>query len=444
MSERKFASTSIRDSEDKLGLTPDDVNKLLADTNTTVAKTKGFTKIGDANYEDGLIFTSLMKLLDAGDGGQETAGVSGLRDNGFLPSIWSGGSYEEAIAFGEFIKAFENKEPLPTARMANFVMLHNGYAKVGDTYFQPNGSLFLLDDTGKVSVLINKQKIPTLQDLYKGTPVNTESHGEDVDVITESYTSNASIEIEKDSTNLQIQLNFSVKRDSVHSGPPQEEDYNFLTYILTLYKDGIPFQELESITISYTYPNYNDSFIGKYVDKTLQNMPIGVYTLKVQKGTTHGNITGHAGLQEVLMATEYYVNYDNMIHIGSNGLVAKTGSTTFHVSPAGIIGRGNIRMGLVTFYGGATISGDGDVLDFVGFDDYEVERLSEGHYRIGHSANTLKYTIAITLLQEDRTYHIDEKTSYDFTVIFRNTISDSHNDTKFEFNLTKEQDYASM
>ena len=58
---------------------------------------------------------------------------------------------------------------------------------------------------------------------------------------------------------------------------------------------------------------------------------------------------------------------------------------------------------------GATISGDGDVLDFVGFDDYEVERLSEGHYRIGHSANTLKYTIAITLLQEDRTYHIDEK-----------------------------------
>ena len=93
--------------------------------------------------------------------------------------------------------------------------------------------MFLLDDTGKVSVLINKQKIPTLQDLYKGTPVNTESHGEDVDVITESYTSNASIEIEKDSTNLQIQLNFSVKRDSVHSGP-QEEDYNFFNVHIDL------------------------------------------------------------------------------------------------------------------------------------------------------------------------------------------------------------------
>ena len=49
------------------------------------------------NFEDGLIFTSLIKLLDAGDGGQETAGVSGLRDNGFLPSIWSGGLMKKRL-----------------------------------------------------------------------------------------------------------------------------------------------------------------------------------------------------------------------------------------------------------------------------------------------------------------------------------------------------------
>lgn len=98
MSERKFASTLIRDSEDKLGLTPEGVNKLLADTNTTVAKTKGFTKIGDVNFEDGLIFTSLIKLLDAGNEDDEMAGVSGIAgDDKEDPAFWAGGTYEQAI-----------------------------------------------------------------------------------------------------------------------------------------------------------------------------------------------------------------------------------------------------------------------------------------------------------------------------------------------------------
>ena len=98
MSERKFASTLIRDSEDKLGLTPEEVNKLLADTNTTVAKTKGFTKIGDVSFPEGLIFTSLIKLLDAGNDGDEMAGVSGIAGaNKKDPAFWAGGSYDQAF-----------------------------------------------------------------------------------------------------------------------------------------------------------------------------------------------------------------------------------------------------------------------------------------------------------------------------------------------------------
>ena len=95
---KRVISTTVRDSEDKLGLTPEDVNKLLADTNTTVAKTKGFTQIGDANYGDGLIFTSLIKLLDAGNDGEEMAGISGIAgDNKEDPAFWAGGTYEQAI-----------------------------------------------------------------------------------------------------------------------------------------------------------------------------------------------------------------------------------------------------------------------------------------------------------------------------------------------------------
>ena len=98
MSERKFASASIRDSEDTLGLSPEDVNKLLADNNTTVAKTEGFTKIGDVNFPEGLIFTSLIKLLDAGNNSNEMAGVSGIAGvNKEYPAFWAGGTYDQAI-----------------------------------------------------------------------------------------------------------------------------------------------------------------------------------------------------------------------------------------------------------------------------------------------------------------------------------------------------------
>lgn len=98
MSERKFVSTLIRDSEDKLGLTPEEVNKLLADTNTTVAKTEGFTKIGDVSFPEGLIFTSLIKLLDAGNNSDEMAGVSGIAGaNKEYPAFWAGGTYAQAF-----------------------------------------------------------------------------------------------------------------------------------------------------------------------------------------------------------------------------------------------------------------------------------------------------------------------------------------------------------
>ena len=98
MSERKFASTTIRDSEDTLGMTPEEVNKLLADTNTAVAKTEGFTKIGDVNFPEGLIFTSLIKLLDAGNNSDEMAGVSGIAGaNKEYPAFWAGGTYAQAF-----------------------------------------------------------------------------------------------------------------------------------------------------------------------------------------------------------------------------------------------------------------------------------------------------------------------------------------------------------
>ena len=155
MSERKFASTTIRDSEDKLGLTPEQVSQLLADANTSLAKTKGFTQIGDVNFEDGLIFTSLIKLLDAGNDGDEMAGVSGIAGEAKdQPAFWAGGTYAEALA-----------------DLAKIILRHNGTGKIG---------VFEVDEAGSVNIYdpeildllrleFVKSKVPTVANLLSQT-----------------------------------------------------------------------------------------------------------------------------------------------------------------------------------------------------------------------------------------------------------------------------------
>ena len=80
------------------------VDKAQSDANISLAKTEGFTKIGDVNFPEGLIFTSLIKLLDAGNDGEEMAGISGIAGaNKEDPAFWAGGTYDQA--FGGTAKA---------------------------------------------------------------------------------------------------------------------------------------------------------------------------------------------------------------------------------------------------------------------------------------------------------------------------------------------------
>lgn len=185
MSERKFASTSIRDSEDKLGLTPEGVNQLLAENNTTVAITKGFTKMGDVNIPDGLIFTSLIKLLDAGNDGDEMAGVSGIAgDNKEDPAFWAGGSYDQAI--GGTAKAiirhdgsskFTDTEITGTVNATEGTI---GSMKLQNNMLVSDGEKLIIDGTSStitlkdassddVKILIKPNNLPTSPSSFFGS-----------------------------------------------------------------------------------------------------------------------------------------------------------------------------------------------------------------------------------------------------------------------------------
>ncbi|HHT04568.1 MAG TPA: hypothetical protein GX005_09660 [Bacteroidales bacterium] len=185
MSERKFASTLIRDSEDKLGLTPEQVSQLLADVNTSLAKTKGFTKIGDVTLPDGLIFTSLIKLLDVGNDGDEMAGISGiagaLKNN---PAFWAGGAYEQAFALISFLSKMSAGVAPSDGEydaLASISLLHNGAAKIGDFIVEESGRITLVDpETGKPRLIFNASNIPFLSDLlstsYAGDSVDNSAN----------------------------------------------------------------------------------------------------------------------------------------------------------------------------------------------------------------------------------------------------------------------------
>lgn len=93
------------------------IDKTQADANVALAKTAGFTQIGDVSFPEGLIFTSLIKLLDAGNNGDEMAGISGIAGvNKEDPAFWAGGSYDQA--FGGTAKA---------------IIRHDGSSKFTDT-----------------------------------------------------------------------------------------------------------------------------------------------------------------------------------------------------------------------------------------------------------------------------------------------------------------------
>ncbi len=166
-----------------LGLTPEGVNKLLADTNTTVAKTKGFTRIGDVNFEDGLIFTSLMKLLDAGNDGDEMAGVSGIAgENKKDPAFWAGGTYEQAIdgtakaiirhdGTSKFTETeIEGKITATEGFLANWTIQRNTIiSKDGSVEIDSNTNTISLVNPSGGRIVIKNSEIPDILTLF---PVN--------------------------------------------------------------------------------------------------------------------------------------------------------------------------------------------------------------------------------------------------------------------------------
>ena len=148
-----------------------------AQANLAAAKTEGFTQIGGQTFDSGLIFTSIMKLFDAGSG-NETAGISGilgsLRNQ---PSFWSGGTYEEAILLANFLHHLTSGTPAGQfdyqtaySNLAPVTILHNGAAKIGNFIVFENGTIVMIDpESGTERLMFSISDLDEISQLL--TPV---------------------------------------------------------------------------------------------------------------------------------------------------------------------------------------------------------------------------------------------------------------------------------
>lgn len=168
MSERKFASTTIRDSEDKLGLTPQQVAELLAKANESAAVTDKF----GTDISGGLISSIIIYLRDLASM-IETAGLSGiqgeLNDN---PAFWAGGTHADALAVTSFLRKIANGQTPAVgeyAALAKIALLHSGAAKVGDLIVEESGRIIMVDPvTGKERIVFSLEDLPSIEDLVAG------------------------------------------------------------------------------------------------------------------------------------------------------------------------------------------------------------------------------------------------------------------------------------
>lgn len=150
----------------------DVANNAQADATSARAITDNF----GTEINGGLISTVVMFLREF-NSNKNTAGLSGhqgpLQD---MPSFWSGGTYDEAVAFIEFLDAIENEIPPSQFNykekydaLAKITLLHNGAAKLGDFIVQESGRIIMIDpNLGIERLVFTNSNLPTIEELTGG------------------------------------------------------------------------------------------------------------------------------------------------------------------------------------------------------------------------------------------------------------------------------------
>lgn len=300
----------------------------------------------------GGLISTVMILLRELNSVIETAGVSGIQSDGYLPAYWSGGTYAEAVAFGELMRAVDrNDNPIASAtlnaKMSSIAMLHNGHAKVGELIIKSNGQIIILDKaTGKVKFVINSQAIPPISDLLTGTQFGSSVENTTSFTSTEKMLPNT-ITVNKNNS----RISFSTASVQLTT---EIYDSSRVSFHLNLLRNGEYYANITGLLATstrqtVTQDNINISFTG---------CPTGVYSVQLiisVIGTAYSNIGDISASTLSWNFTQSDVRY---FQLGLDGLMAFYSDNHFHYTETGGLDvRGATNMPGVLAAGSSTSGG---------------------------------------------------------------------------------------
>lgn len=327
-------------------------NEVLA----KVLKGAAVTDTFKTTINGGLIST-VMILLRELNSIIETAGISGIQDDGYLPAYWSGGTYAEALAFSELMRAVDRGDnPIASAtlnaKMSSIVMLHNGHAKVGELIVKSNGQIIVLDKaTGKIKFIINSQDIPSVADLMSGTAFGESKTNPSVSGITGIVTLQNTISVDKNNSTLSFAADISLTL----------RNYTKIadaSMSVDLFKNGVLYLNLGSLSVVKLDEGTSPVIDSYSISKIISGIPTGTYSVKITV-VASGDVRDYAGsISASTLAWNFTQSGVRYFQLGLNGLMAYYSDNHFHYTETeGLDVRGATNMPGVLAAGSSTSGG---------------------------------------------------------------------------------------
>lgn len=335
-----------------LSRTWETINQLQADANKAKAVTDKF-----GTTQDGGLISTVMVLLRELNSIIETAGVSGIQDDGYLPAYWSGGTYAEALAFGKLMRAVDRGDnPIASAtlnaKMSSIVMLHNGHAKVGELIVKSNGQIIVLDKaTGKIKFVINSQDIPSVADLMSETTFGESKTNTSVSGITDTVTLQNTISVDKNNSTLSFAADISLTL----------RNYTKIadaSMSVDLFKNGVLYLNLGSLSVVKLDEGTSPVIDSYSISKIISGVPIGTYSVKITV-VASGDVRDYDGsISTSTLAWNFTQSGVRYFQLGLNGLMAFYSDNHFHYTETkGLDVRGATNMPGVLAAGSSTSGG---------------------------------------------------------------------------------------
>lgn len=360
--------------------------------------------------QEGGLIAAVMMLLREANSQINTAGFSGIQEDGYSPAYWSGGTYEQALAFSELMRAVDRGDnPIAfatlNAEMSSIALLHNGHAKLGELIVKSNGQIVILDKiAGKIKFVINSQNIPSIADLMDDAVFGETEDNTAVGGITDTITLTKKISVTKDNSTINFGGTISV---SVRNNT------NFASATMTaeLHKEGNYYARLGSISATKNGITLEPASASSVINKTLTGVGRGQYSVKLIVNAT-GDVRDYVGsISASTLEWSFLQSGVRYFQLGLNGLMAFYSNNHFHFTEdGGLDVRGSVNMPGVLL--SATVNENGGWNRVWGAKQSSTQPplpSPTGRYTIYHTIGHTNYQVNCVSYTENRSFRVYQK-----------------------------------